>query len=183
MGLATSCLVSFSHGLLAFGIVILLWLYNSRLKGHALIGNTVISLLCGISIYFAEWPGMITHTLIPFIFAFLSNLAREIIKDIQDIDGDIKAGLSTLPIYFGVNTARKFSGFLLVLILLLLPFPVFFFDYHISFLISACILVIIPLLKALYQINSSQPLWMKAQKNLKLMMLGGMLAIVLGKLL
>ncbi len=182
-GWAASRMVSLTHGILALVIILLLWIYNHSLKGRSLVGNLTVSFLCGISIYFAEWPGLINHTLVPFTFAFISTLAREILKDIQDIEGDLRAGLSTLPIKFGVKTAKKISGVLIVLVLFLLPFPTTFFGYHFSFGIAALILVVIPLLKALFQISGKKPQWSKAQKNLKLMMLGGMIAIVLGKVL
>ena len=43
------------------------------------------------------------------IFAFLINLIREMIKDIQDVDGDYKAGMNTLPIVLGRERANKIT--------------------------------------------------------------------------
>lgn len=93
----------------AVAAIILLYLYNYYAKKLPVIGNVIIAVLTGltfitggISIDFIktwELPGPI----IPAIFAFLFHLVREIIKDIQDIDGDKKAGISSLPMIINIQ--------------------------------------------------------------------------------
>ena len=65
-------------------------LYEIILKKIPLIGNVVISLLVGSVFLYTEagLTNSVDMTLKIFILAFLLNLIREIIKDIQDIDGD-----------------------------------------------------------------------------------------------
>ncbi|MEP3838472.1 MAG: geranylgeranylglycerol-phosphate geranylgeranyltransferase [Algibacter sp.] len=97
-------------------ISILLYVYATYLKGTLLVGNIVISFLVSLSIIivgiFELIPVMTTSNqdlqtvffkviLDYAIFAFLINLLREIAKDIEDINGDYKAGLNTLPIAIG----------------------------------------------------------------------------------
>ncbi|WP_405293451.1 geranylgeranylglycerol-phosphate geranylgeranyltransferase [Algibacter sp. Ld11] len=94
----------------------LLYVYATYLKRTLLIGNIVISILVALSILivgvFELLPALtlenraiqLTFFKIIFdyaIFAFLLNLIREIAKDIEDIDGDYKAGMNTLPIAIG----------------------------------------------------------------------------------
>ena len=43
------------------------------------------------------------------VFAFLITFIREIVKDIQDIDGDYNAQMKTLPIVLGKNRAAKIA--------------------------------------------------------------------------
>lgn len=101
-----------------------LYVYASYLKGTVLLGNLLISALVAMSILivgiFDLLPSMIPQnrdTQITFfeivfdyaVFAFLVNLVREIVKDIQDIDGDHKAGLNTLPIVLGRERSNKIA--------------------------------------------------------------------------
>lgn len=100
----------------------LLYVYASYLKQILFIGNIVISILVALSILIVG-----LFELIPVItpqnqgtqlavfkmvfnyalFAFLINLVREMAKDIEDIDGDYKAGMNTLPIAIGRERASK----------------------------------------------------------------------------
>jgi 4-hydroxybenzoate polyprenyltransferase len=41
------------------------------------------------------------------VFAFILNLIREIVKDMEDVDGDYNQGMSTLPIALGVSRTAK----------------------------------------------------------------------------
>ncbi len=98
----------------------LLYVYASYLKQSFLIGNIIISILVALSIVVVgifELLPVITaenrQTLYSFfriildyaLFAFIINLIREIAKDIEDIDGDYKAGMRTLPIVIGRERA------------------------------------------------------------------------------
>ena len=78
-------------------------LYELFLKRIPLIGNIVISLMVGLVFVFTS-SGLdadISHSLRIMCLAFFLNLIREIIKDIQDFDGDAFRDYKTLPIYFG----------------------------------------------------------------------------------
>lgn len=94
----------------------LLYLYSSYLKGMLLVGNILVSILVGMSLIVVA-----LYDLLPAIntenlslqksvfkivlnyafFAFFINLIREIVKDLQDINGDKKGGMNTLPIAIG----------------------------------------------------------------------------------
>lgn len=105
-------------------ISILLYVYATYLKGTILIGNIVVSLLVGLTILIVgvfEFIPMLTietrstiqlmlKIILHFsILAFLINLIREMVKDLQDIDGDHRAELNTLPIAIGRNRAAKLT--------------------------------------------------------------------------
>jgi 4-hydroxybenzoate polyprenyltransferase len=180
-GLAFSLVVSPSHAILAALIITLLWFYNHYLQGMPLVGNGVVSLLCGLSVYYPEWPRFMHHTFPPFIFVILSTMAREIIKDIQDEKSDKKVGHNTLPILIGKVTSRKFAVVFLLLTFLMLPVPVVFWEYHISFGIIATLFVAVPLFYTIRLLYATSPQWEKAQKMIKILMLGGIAAIIGGK--
>lgn len=100
----------------------LLYVYASYLKRTPLIGNIVISILVALSVLIVglfELIPVVTPQnqyiqLAVFkiifhysVFAFIINFLREIAKDLEDIDGDYKTGMYTLPIAIGRNRATN----------------------------------------------------------------------------
>ena len=107
-----------SPGLAAIFIVIsaLLYVYATQIKSALVLGNLLISALVAMSlivmILFDIYPAIddsigpmqlaCTKTILLYSgFAFYINLVREIVKDLQDIDGDKNGGRSTIPIVMG----------------------------------------------------------------------------------
>ncbi len=103
---STSIFLSLQISIISFCIVLtanlMLMLYSLRFKGIPGIKNITIAFLAAmIFIYAGTVAGNLKLSIFPAIFAFLSTLLREIIKDIEDITGDADAGLLTFPIRFG----------------------------------------------------------------------------------
>ncbi|MFI0430791.1 geranylgeranylglycerol-phosphate geranylgeranyltransferase [Mariniflexile sp. HMF6888] len=103
-------------------ISVLLYVYASYLKQTLLIGNIVISVLVALTLIivgvFELLPSttsinqqtQLTFFKIIFdyaVFAFIINLLREMTKDLEDINGDHKTGMNTLPIAIGSERATK----------------------------------------------------------------------------
>ena len=117
-----------------------LYLYATSLKQMMLIGNIIVALLLSFSVIiigiFDLYPatgtdnqqqmGLFFSILLDYaIFAFMINLLREIVKDIQDTDGDYNQGMNTLPIAIGKSrTAKIVSGLTFI--------PLFFILYYIN---------------------------------------------------
>ena len=115
-----------SYVLMFILIPILLWYYSTTLKKQVLIGNLVISVLTALVPYFVvslEFTALIrVHgeaimdteacsmawfwTTGFAFFAFINNLTREIIKDMEDEKGDRKEGCRTLPIEMGIKNTK-----------------------------------------------------------------------------
>jgi 4-hydroxybenzoate polyprenyltransferase len=107
-------------------IPVILWAYSTMLKKQFLIGNITIAFLTAIvpylvvSMEFAMLERVHGHEIVNTtacsqawlwttgfaFFAFITNLAREIIKDIQDINGDKEVGCKTLPIEMGIPYSK-----------------------------------------------------------------------------
>lgn len=176
-----------------------LYLYSHSWKGKVLWGNIVVSLFVawvwGI-LFYAQWSanmaGISVHTgsilfeicIAYFVFAFLINLIREIIKDMEDIEGDKSAGIKTLPIYAGIQKTKSYvvgTIFLFVMIFtiwlfaseLTLQYEVRF--YHIIFIIMPLVLAITHVLKAHEKKNYS--FLSMLLKLVMLFALGGLLII------
>ncbi|WP_306422245.1 geranylgeranylglycerol-phosphate geranylgeranyltransferase [Algoriphagus sp. AGSA1] len=101
-------LVSPTVGLINFAAAFLLWFYSNQLKREPFIGNFTVALLTGVSIYLIAFHYQKSELLVLTyaIFAFFLNLIREIIKDIEDRQGDRKHGCRTLPIVIGFRKTK-----------------------------------------------------------------------------
>jgi 4-hydroxybenzoate polyprenyltransferase len=99
-----------------------LYLYATSLKQMLLIGNVIVALLLSFSVIIigvfdmlpATYEGNQREMATLFsiltdyaIFAFIINFIREIVKDLEDTDGDYNQGMSTLPIVLGVGRTAK----------------------------------------------------------------------------
>ena len=99
-----------------------LYFYATSLKQSLLIGNFIVALLLSVSVVivgiFDLYPvtfeenrpvmGLLFGILLDYaLFAFIINFIREIVKDLQDVNGDLNQGMNTLPIVFGVKKTTK----------------------------------------------------------------------------
>ncbi|WP_010665251.1 geranylgeranylglycerol-phosphate geranylgeranyltransferase [Marinilabilia salmonicolor] len=104
----------------------LLWYYSTTLKKQMLVGNLTIALLTAlvpfvvVSIEFASLARIHGNTILQSeacstawfwttgfaFFAFISTLMRELIKDMEDVEGDREAGCRTLPVEMGIDYSR-----------------------------------------------------------------------------
>lgn len=98
--------------------VAVLYAYSAWLKRTVLIGNIVVAGMTGMAfVYGAAVAGAPGKALFPFLFAFLINLGREILKDIEDMAGDERDGAMTLPLKHGAPAAFTIAtGVFIVLI-------------------------------------------------------------------
>jgi len=127
---------------LAIGIgvvnLVLLVGYSSHLKRMPLIGNVVVAYLTGSAFLFggAAVEG-VEFTVILFALAALANLGREIVKDVEDIEGDAEEGARTLPVVWGERRALAVASVAVAVGVVLSPLPYFFFDeFGVEYLIS-----------------------------------------------
>ena len=99
-----------------------LYMYASSLKQMLLVGNIIVALLLSFSVLIiglfdllpatydgnqAEMGVMFSILIDYAVFAFIINLIREIVKDMEDVDGDYNQGMSTLPIALGISRTSK----------------------------------------------------------------------------
>jgi 4-hydroxybenzoate polyprenyltransferase len=108
-GVAIGWLVSPRIAVINFLATVLLWWYSNSLKRLPFIGNLTVALLTGVSIWIIGYYYQKSELLVLTyaIFAFFLNLIREIIKDIEDRQGDRKHGCRTLPIVIGFRNTKR----------------------------------------------------------------------------
>jgi len=178
--------------------VILLFVYTKILKKLPLIGNVIVALLVSLPIFLVYefdhsmisikdiFENLFLSIIIFFylLFAFLTTLIREIIKDLQDIKGDNKFKLKTLPIMIGNKRTINFVvflSFLLQLLLLLVLIDSLKNDYYLisffSFTLSLLVSYLIYKLRVPFKNNQYQHL----SSLMKIIMLVGVLSMTIFK--
>jgi geranylgeranylglycerol-phosphate geranylgeranyltransferase len=107
----------YAIGIVVFAVVILYW-YSAFFKRTVLAGNFIVGLMTGMAfVYGAVVVGNFSKAVLPAIFAFLVNLAREVIKDLEDVEGDRKEGAATLPVTYGARPALWITTTTIVLLI------------------------------------------------------------------
>ena len=103
----------------------LLLAYTPFIKGIPIMGNMVVALLLGVVFLFSE--AALTNTInimwMPAILAFSLMLIREIIKDIEDLKGDMSDNVKTFPVLYGINSSLQIVYFLIVFFCILWWLP------------------------------------------------------------
>ncbi|XVH31292.1 geranylgeranylglycerol-phosphate geranylgeranyltransferase [Haloferacaceae archaeon DSL9] len=80
--------------------------YTEFFKGLPGVGNVIVAYLTGSTFLFGGAAvGAPLGAVVLFVLAAVATLTREIIKDVEDIDGDREEGLRTLPIVVGERPA------------------------------------------------------------------------------
>lgn len=165
-------------------IAFFLWLYAKYLKKIALVGNLLVSILCAMVImvvvfsYAVVLPQSVDNQFIwvYVLFAFFSNLYREIIKDIEDIEGDKAGNCKTLPIIAGLNSAKWLAIFVMLLLssVVFLTMALAQYQFFSSLIIIICFALIFQTYKAQYKAQFS-----RISQITKLLMFLGLLYLVL----
>ncbi len=190
----------FLLGITNFICVLLLFIYSISLKKRFLIGNIIISLLTAWVILVITWcensniinthnhlraDKIIRETFLFAGFAFIISLIREVVKDMEDIEGDTKYGCRTMPIVWGINATKVFVAvWLIVLIATLVIVQAYAARLQWWLSIAYCsVLIILPLLwifKKLYDAKTSKH-FHALSSLIKLVMLTGILSMMFFK--
>jgi 4-hydroxybenzoate polyprenyltransferase len=151
-----------------------LYIYATSLKQMMLVGNLIVAALLSISILiigvFDLFPvtnasnqqlmGSLFSILLDYaIFSFLINFIREIIKDIEDVNGDYNQGMTTLPIVLGITRTLKvvfvFSFVPLLLLLFYIKNYLVANDLYIA-TAFALLLIVAPILYFIIQLLTAK---------------------------
>jgi geranylgeranylglycerol-phosphate geranylgeranyltransferase len=164
-------------------IVLLLVLYSYKLKSIIIIGNIFVASVTASALILG---GILTNniiaSIIPAVFAFQVNLIREIIKDIEDIEGDKANNTITFAGKYGIEKSVGLVNLLIVLLIIstVIPFAlnIYKIEYFIIVMFSANI--IFSYVFFLLKNSTSKKHIKKASFLLKLSMIFGLIAIFFG---
>ncbi len=178
LAIISGFLTGVGMGILSIALAILLYFYSSDLKGEMLQGNLLISMIAGMVVYvssrgvfnvqntyFAEYASM----------AFSITMARELIKDIEDIEGDKAQEYETYPILKGVRATKLLAAIFLI-ITLFIAVVLNFQTTALLFQIYISCFIIAPIIYFLYLVyNAKEKIQFKKISNwLKLTMFIGL---------
>ena len=209
-GVAAGFYISFNSGYIWLGIMFvvvsgLLYFYSASYKRQFLIGNIIVAILTAmvpmlVAIY--EWPALYKYYSVNAIrlpdinfilywvggfalFAFLANLIREIIKDIEDFEGDIAYGRNTFPVVIGILSSKIVSICLIIITIILLYLAWHFFINDMITLIYITVAVVLPLLYVIYKLikSSEKEQLHSASSIMKIVMITGVLYSVVVKVI
>ena len=122
LGILISSFINLYAFLLTLFASLASYFYNIKLKDIALIGNIYIAFTMSLPFLFAVTiaNNLNMAIILLSLCAFFLGLGREIIKTVQDFEGDLKARKSkTLPFYIGKDSSMKLATFFLLLALIL----------------------------------------------------------------
>lgn len=139
--LAVALMMSYDHG--------------PKTKDSGLIGNVSISVMVGaVILYGASSVSSVTSTLVWWTASvvFFTNLAREIVKDCQDMESD-EGIRNTLPMSFGLQNSRMAAYVIIMasLVCLYMPYWKGPFEFGQLFFQIPAIMTLITLNKPLYE--------------------------------
>ncbi|AUB55771.1 geranylgeranylglycerol-phosphate geranylgeranyltransferase [Methanobacterium sp. MZ-A1] len=116
VGIILAFSINFLLGMIAFLSSILMVFYARDLKKKCLIGNLSISFLTGLCFVFGGIAvGQIMVSIYLGFYAFLMTMAREIVKDMEDMEGDREEGATTLPLVYGTRTSSIIAAFFMII--------------------------------------------------------------------
>jgi 4-hydroxybenzoate polyprenyltransferase len=203
VGIGLGYVVAWQIDLLALGLIfalcaLLLWYYSSSLTKTAFWGNIAISLLVGLvplislvseiiplAYYYRlsspHFSQIVFWGLGYAYFAFWSNFVREIIKDMEDLEGDSAYGRNSIAIAWGMPYAKIVAASLIILIIgslitgmLLFQLPVLLCTFLLFATATPYLLLIVMIAKANKRIH-----YTRASLISKIAMLGGLLSVLL----
>ena len=175
-----------------FGIVlfadVVLYLYAYTLKTTPLLGNLTVGFMTGFGFVFGGFsinnPSIIMTSLFLGFFAFVMTTAREIVKDIEDIEGDKADCAKTLPILIGEKKPAILAAVFIIIDSALCPLLYYYHIFGILYLVVIAIAVILFIYSAILILKSQErAVAAKVSKNLKIGMLITFVAFVFGSLM
>jgi 4-hydroxybenzoate polyprenyltransferase len=207
-GVLTTVIISWKMGNWVIGpvnlfTVLLLLFYSTTFKKKFLIGNIIISLLTAwvvFVLYISELDFTVFTQQLLYQqamtrifklavlyggFAFVISLVREVVKDMEDLQGDEKYGCRTMPVVWGIPASKVFAGvWLMVLILAVLV--LFVYAVLIGWIAAALfvlVLVVVPLMMILRKLYHAVTVlqFHGISTWIKLVMLTGIISMVFFK--
>ncbi len=160
-----------------FGI----WLYSHKLKRIPFLGNLVSATLAiaPFFVVFVYYRNFDTVIFVHALFLFLLILARELIKDLENMAGDMAQNYKTIPILYGPKVSKTIIGLLIFLTLVPALMLIKFFEVgymHIYFWMCVGLLGLFILLLARAR-DKKHYVWL--HNILKFIIVAGVFSILL----
>lgn len=186
LAVVTGFSLSLKLGVFNTIVALALLLYSSSLKKRFLIGNLFVAALLGL-VVFVVWlfDQGLTLELVLFysFFAGLTGLLREIVKDVEDIEGDARFGSQTIPLRLGIFRTKQVVTIITAVFLSFLGFFIVAAFYQINSVMAIylTLAVAMPTFHFLWSLQKADTKtafhWLS--QELKFIMVGGLLSLFL----
>jgi len=173
--------VSFRAALFFSAYIFGIWLYSHKLKKIPFVGNIVSAVLIiapffAIFVYYKNFDSVI---FVHAIFLFLLILAREMIKDMENITGDLAQNYKTIPVLYGPVYSKLGISFLILLTLI--PAALLINKFNVGYMyiyFNACIFLLLLFLILLWKSETKKDyIWL--HNILKFIIVAGVFSILL----
>jgi geranylgeranylglycerol-phosphate geranylgeranyltransferase len=169
--------------IIAFIAVPMIVMYSKVFKGTPLLGNMLVGALTGLAFIFGGAAvGNVRQAVMPALFAFLINTGREIVKDMEDVEGDAHHGAATLPVRYGMKNAAIAATIFLLFVIASTFVPFINGMYGMKYLVAVNLGVNVVIVYVIFSLWKDQSVTNLNQLStiLKWDMLVGLSAIYLG---
>jgi len=173
--------VSFKAVLFFSAYIFGIWFYSHKLKKVPFLGNFVSSTLAITPFFavFVYYRNFETVIFVHAMFLFLIILSREMIKDLENITGDLAQNYRTIPIIYGSKVSKFCIAILILLtlipsLLLILKYDVGYMNYYFTGCVALLLLFLILLYKA-----STKKEFVGLHNILKMIIVAGVFSILL----
>lgn len=173
--------VSFRAVLFFSAYIFLIWFYSHKLKKITVVGNLTAAFLAvlpffAILLYYKNlYPEIFAHA----TFLFLLILIREMIKDLENLKGDVANDYQTIPVLYGETFAKKIITALTVSTLIPIYYLIEIFEVgYMDLYFYVSLIILIFFLQKLWKSNT-KPDYLKLHNILKFLVVSGVFCIVL----
>ncbi len=176
-----SALISVKVGLFFTGYIFFIWLYSHKIKKLPILGNLTSALL-SITPFFAIFLYFKNYNLLIFVFGFYLLLIlaiRDLVKDLENIVGDLTLDYKTVPVVYGEKAAKLMISILIAINCLVSILLVFCFELGLMHSFFAGSAIYLCILLFLIWNSRRQQDYNRIHNFLKLLILAGVLSIVL----
>ncbi len=199
LGLALGYFMGYTVGLTILGsthfiALLLLWMYSTDFKHRPFIGNFIVATLAALVLiiiplydvipanrnYIEQFTPLFYIFGAYALFAFLTTLIREILKDAEDLKGDRKMGSKTLAVVLTQKTFKLVVNLLqITLLALIIWVGVYFKDLYLLWAYFVLFLVL-PILLNIYWVSTAEnsKQWNRAATLMKFVMLFGIASVL-----
>lgn len=181
MAVFAASYISFRAVLFFSAYIFGIWLYSHKLKRIPLLGNLVSATLAitPFFVVFVYYRNFQTVIFVHAIFLFLLILAREMVKDLENMAGDMAQNYRTIPIIYGPKVSKTIISLLIVLTLIPALLLIKTFDIGYMYLyFMGCIVLLVLFLVLLWKADGKKHyVWL--HNIIKFIIVAGVFSILL----
>lgn len=186
-------IVSWRAALFFATYIFLIWFYSHKLKKYPIVGNLTAAFLAvfpffgNLLYYYYKLPineienhsnnlkVIFTHA----TFLLILLLIREMIKDLENIKGDLANDYQTIPIVYGENVSKKIITLLLIMTLIPIYYLINIFNVgYMDIYFYVCMIILIFFGLLLWKSDSKEQ-FLKLHNTLKFLIITGVFSIIL----